>query len=487
MQMGLTYCNPLPIPDIPWGRDAWFAGEPGMFSHENKPKDVKGPDYRSISDPTVFYWDNKWYLYPSYGMAWVSEDFCTWRHIRAEPYCPKYSPSIIPWKNRFLLTSWNNPLYVSDTPTGPFESLGAFIMPDGSEYLPCDPGIFRDDDGRIYLYAFSAKQIPGSRFFASQILGYELDQDTPTKIIRGPELILEMNPAYKWERSGSANQNKKFGWCEGPHLIKHDGRYYLIYAAPNTEFENYCMAVAYSDKDPLSGFVRQKRNPLTFHDKGIVRGCGHGCVEHGPDNTLWAFYTVAVPYLHIYERRIGMNLVKVDENGELYCPHGITDVPTIAPGQINAGAKAGYLPLNGWCRPTASSSAPGRDSLYACDGSALTWWQPEKDDSEPMLLCDLMDPYLVGAVRIYWRDIGLDYASGVRPGAFRYMIEGCEEDIPEHWITLCDRTQSENDFNIDYRTFPEISCRFIRLRIVGTPPGIVPGVIDFSVFGYMED
>ena len=111
-----TYCNPLALPDIPRGKDDWYRFEKEMFSHENKPDSVTVQDYRSISDPTVMYYDNKWYLYPSYGMAWVTEDFQHWKHVRTEPYCPKYSPAIIPWKGRFLLTSWCCPLYVSDNP-----------------------------------------------------------------------------------------------------------------------------------------------------------------------------------------------------------------------------------------------------------------------------------------------------------------------------------------------------------------------------------
>ena len=70
-------------------------------------------------------------------------------------------------------------------------------------------------------------------------------------------MILEMNPKYPWECSGCSNQNMHFGWCEGPHMLKHQGRYYMIYAAPNTEFENYCMAVAYSDENPMGRFQSQ--------------------------------------------------------------------------------------------------------------------------------------------------------------------------------------------------------------------------------------
>lgn len=78
-----TYCNPMSLPDIPRGKDDWYPFERGMFSHENKPDSVKCADYRSISDPTVFYCDGKWYLYPSYGMAWVTSDF---EKLEARPH-----------------------------------------------------------------------------------------------------------------------------------------------------------------------------------------------------------------------------------------------------------------------------------------------------------------------------------------------------------------------------------------------------------------
>ncbi len=493
MSLFHTYTNPLSIPAIPRGKDAWYAAEHDMFSHENKPANDTAPDYRSISDPTVFYHDGKWYLYPSYGMAWVTEDFEHWEHHRTEPYCPKYSPCITQWGDRFLLTSWCCPLYVGDTPVGPFEKMGDFILPSGETFVPCDPCIFTDDDGRIYLYAFVAEPAEKPWGFNAVTYGYELDREDPRRVIRGPIEVMRMHPEKNpWERFGRYNAFHRYGWVEGPHLLKHDGRYYLIYAAPDTCTANYCMAVYYTDTDPLSGFVCQRRNPLTVHTEGLVSGAGHGCVEHGPNNTLWAFYTIAAPYLHMYERRIGMDLVAVDENGELYCPHGVTDTPQYVPGYAadpvtcnQPDAEIPYVSLTASVRPQASSYTPGRDPLYATDESNLTFWQPAEGDREPWLLCDLTYPYEVAASRVYWRDVGLDYAAGAVPGPYGYLVEGF---IPgTGWVTLLDRRDSTEELNIDYRPFPPVVCTQVRVRITSAPAGLTPALIDFTVFGHFKE
>ncbi len=486
-----TFANPLSLPQIPRGKDGWYRFEHDMFNHENKPATETGPDYRSISDPTVYYYEGKWYLYPSYGMAWVTEDFERWEHVRTDPYCPKYSPCITKWGEKFLLTSWNSPLYVGDTPLGPFTKLGDFIMPDGTTFVPCDPCIFTDDDGRIYLYAFAPEAIEGDRNFNCLTVGYELDRENPCQVIEGPVEVLRMNPEKNpWERHGMHNQNKKFGWVEGPHVLKHDGRYYLIYAAPDTCHANYCQAVYYSDESPLRGFVCQKKNPLTIHTNGIVSGAGHGCVEHGPNGSLWAFYTIAAPFNHIYERRIGMDLVAVDENGELYCPFGVTDTPQYIPGYIadpvKEGNDIGYVSLTGGVRPKVSSAAPGRDAVYATDENNLSFWQPAKGDENPTIECDLSDAYLVGAVRLYWREVGLDYAKGAVPAPVQYLLEGKNED--GEWFTLLDRRSSEEELNIDYQSFDVALCDKVRLTITGWGEGWEIGLIDFAVFGrYPEE
>ena len=404
-----TYCNPLPLPDIPRGVDPWsvmaFTGE--------EPR-----DYRSVSDPSVLYENGRWYLYPSYGMAYITEDFATWRHVRTEPYNMKYSPTVVPFRGKYLMTSHSHGLYIADTPLGDFTFLGNFIKPDGSEFCPVDPALFVDDDGRLYLYAFTSS---------------------------------------------------------------------------GTEYPNYCMAAYVSDTAPLAGFRPQKHNPVTISRSRFITGAGHGCVTEGPGGTLWAFYTIVVGYTHIYERLVGMDLLAVNGDGELYAPHGITDTPQYAPGVMAdpvAANDTGLLPLTHRQRAMirASTCASGREPFYAVDSSLLTYWQPEADDPAPSLTIDLQAPYLVSAARIVFRDVGLDYDHGGSPGAYRYLLEGLTDPDTGAWTVLVDARDNDIDRIVDYRAFAAMSCEQVRLTILGHPAGLsMPGVMDFTAFGVRDE
>ena len=64
------------------------------------------------------------------------------------------------------MTSHSHGLYISDSPTGPFQFLGDFQFADKTPYTlkngtkcqPIDSALFRDDDGKIYLYFFDMRE-----------------------------------------------------------------------------------------------------------------------------------------------------------------------------------------------------------------------------------------------------------------------------------------------------------------------------------------
>lgn len=456
-----TYCNPLPIPDYPIGRN--FESEGG-----------RAPAWRELADPTVLYEDGVWYLYPSCGMMWWSEDLVTWKHKRLDTYDVGYAPTVVKHRGRWWMLACRSDLYVADSPFGPFGKVGALRAPDGSEVRGDDPMLFSDDDGRLYLYFGSG----------GAIRGVELDAADPTRLLSDPATMFAMDTAaHPWERLGTCNVDPSYSWIEGAWMFKRAGVYYLTYAAPGTEFPSYAMG-AYRSRSPLGPWQYMETSPFLSGRTGLVTGPGHGCLVAGPDDSVWAFYTCCVCHHHRFERRIGMDRVFFDGAGDIV-PATATENPCIAPGLPGAGAGAGLLPLDRLAFCEATSCAPGRDAIYAADGSMLSWWQPAADDPAPAVtaLCAYRGvPLPVSAVRVVWRDVGLDPRRGVLPGPFGYRVEA--ETAPGVWACILDRSDSREDLLCDYRELPApVPALRVRLRIVSHPAGIAPGVIDFTVFG----
>ena len=455
-----TYCNPLSVPDYPIGRRV--PNEVGKF-----------PAWRELADPTVIYEDGVWYLYPSCGMVWWSKDFVTWRHRRMEPYDCGYAPTVVKHRGRFWLLASGSDLYVSDSPLGPFKKIGPLRAPDGAEVRVGDPMLFSDDDGRLYLYFGCGWMISG----------VELDAADPTRLLADPATMFEADlAAHPWERMGACNTDPNYSWVEGAWMFKRGGVYYLTYAAPGTQWPSYGMG-AYKGPSPLGPWEYMRTTPFLTGRTGLVTGPGHGCLVQGPGDSVWAFYTCCVCHHYAFERRIGMDRIRFGADGDIL-PATATETPQPAPGADDG--EPGWLPLNRLAgRSVATSCAPGRDAVYATDGSMLTWWQPAADDPAPSVttFCAFHGvPVPVAAVRVVWRDVGLDPAHGVLPGPFGYRVEA--ETAPGEWISVLDRFDSREDLLCDYRALPA-PVRVLRVRLVVTshPQGIEPGVIDFTAFG----
>ena len=471
MKRALTYCNPLPLPDYPRGR---ASRDPSVFAAF---ADGVVQDFRETADPTVIYHDGKWILYPSAAMAYVSEDFVTWRHHPIEPADCGYAPTVVKFGQRWLLTACRTGLWTADDPLGPFELLGEMTLP-GGEAVPRwdDPMLFADDDGRLYAYWGLGP---------TGIRAAELDGDHPTRLLSDPVELIAFDPAEVWQRYGEHNEDASRCFMEGPWMLKHGGRYYLTFAAPGTEFSTYAMGAAVGDS-PLGPFTLQANNPICADRYGLVRGPGHGCIVAGPGGTYWAFYTCAVCVHHSFERRIGMDPAGFDEHGQLFV-NAASETPQWAPGVVDHPADdnaTGLLPVNhGKIAARSSSAAPGRDTRYATDGSMKTWWQPAEGDRSPSLTIPLGAEFIVSAARIIWSEPQLNYADGKTPAAIPYRLEGrAAQDAP--WEVLIDASSDQTEMLIDYRPFNPRQVRELRLSWDRSSLTMTVGVTDFSVFGH---
>ncbi len=148
----------------------------------------------------------------------------------------------------------------SDSPVGPFRQKEIKALSGVGKQI--DPFVFRDTDGKFYLYHVRLTQ--GNRIFVARMKDDLLD------IL--PETVKECITATQdWENTAKTN------WpvTEGPTVVKKEGLYYLLYSA--NDFRNPDYAVGYAtSKSPFGPWKKSDKNPIISRNLLKINGTGHG-------------------------------------------------------------------------------------------------------------------------------------------------------------------------------------------------------------------
>ena len=333
----------------------------------------------------------------------------------------------------------------------------------------------------------------------SGIYSVKLDPNDITQFVGPVTHHFSFNPDHVWERQGEQNEFTDVAWIEGPWVYKHNGTYYLQYSASGTQWRTYAEGY-YKSTNVQGPYVYASNNPLLRRTEGIVTGPAHGSMVTGPDGNIWQFYTVV---LRSGGRRVGMDRVTVDNNGNLVC--NVTDTPQWAPGVVKDPTKgdAGSVIVSigkttistGQGFPGAakvgSSEKPGRGAEYAIDNSTATWWEPADNDVNPSLtIClspavdrDRVQTFQVDGARILFG--GSAGRGGSRtapvPQIFKYMIETSMDG--ENYSIVLDQSKNNVSRNVIFDEIKPVECRFVRLTVLDWPKGTPLSILDFSVFG----
>ena len=224
---------------------------------------------REAADPVLEYFKGYYYMFASKsGGYWRSEDLAKWEYIPCTtiPTMEDYAPTILVYGDTlyFTASSGNTRIYKNAHPEkDTWEEVDTKF-----EYPQHDPAFFKDDDGRVYLYWGCSDVDP--------IMGVEVDPKDGFRAIGEPKALIHHNcDKYGWEVPGKNNEESRQGWNEGPCVLKHNGRYYLQYAAPGTQYRIYGDG-NYVGDNPLGPFEYVEDNPFSFKPGGFIGGAGHG-------------------------------------------------------------------------------------------------------------------------------------------------------------------------------------------------------------------
>ncbi len=450
-----TFCNPV---NINYQYQPYFRG-------------------RESADPAVVLFKGVYYLFASHGSGyWYSDDLVNWSFVEADlekqPQFALYAPATMALGDRlYVAHSQGGDMLYSETPKDPDSWVNL-----GHAYEWNDPALFLDDDGKVYLYDGLSPVEP--------LRAARLDPDNDMALLEGPVSIFQSDKERRgFERRGDENEiNDQNPHLEGSWMFKTNGKYYLTYAVPGTEYAAYCDGCAVSDS-PMGPFTCCDNSPAVYKATGFMRGCGHGCLFADKNGKLWKMDTVSISVNHIFERRLCLFPAKIGDDGRLYTNAVRGDYPMLYPHDTAdpfADGDAGWHLLSYGKRTQASSAldaAHGPEK--AADENMRTWWSAASGRAGERLSLDLGRTCEVRAVQINFADQDIAPATGRRNGfSYRYTVEGSPDG--ERWETLVDRRDSCDDHPHEYVALsaPE-QLRYIRL----TNEGEVPAGGRFAVSG----
>ena len=459
-----TYCNPLNL-------DYTY---PFHNSH-------LGKSYRSGADPAVVEFRGEYYMFVTRSWGyWHSKDLLNWDFITPKKWYFEgcNAPAAHNYKDSVLYVCGNpsgamSILYTDNPKRGDWKAVPS-VLHDLQ-----DPALFIDDDERAYMYWGSSNRWP--------IRGKELDMKNKfLPIAKKPDSLLFLRPdIHGWERFGENHTSDIKPFIEGAWMTKHNGKYYLQYAAPGTQFNVYGDGV-YVGKSPLGPFEYAAHNPFCYKPGGFATGAGHGSTVCGPGGIYWHFGTIHLSINYKFERRLCMFPTFFDEDGAMYSDTYFGDYPHYSPDQVSrqttSGGFRGWMLLSYGKPVKASSQLESYPVENVTDENLKTFWVAEKNDDKQWVEIDLEEVSDVYALQLNFFDYEETGFWGRMPNLRqRYLVEASVDGA--RWRVLVDYRNSFRDAPHNYIELDQpIEARYIRYRHHYVP-GKNLAMGDIRVFG----
>lgn len=390
----------------------------------------EGISYRTGADPAIVTFKGKYYLFQTLADGyWSSPDLVHWTFVTPSrwPMRSIVAPAVWTDGERIIIQpSMMEPnaiLSTSDPDSGKLDFFvrrmpaipgqqGPGVEPKQGEVPPgpWDPALFKDEDGKWYMYWGSSNVFP--------LYGMEIAFADGKLAYRGrarPMLALQPE-RHGWERFGQDHSGTLPDgtpirpFMEGAWMTRAGGRYYLQYGAPGTEYNAYANGTYVSDK-PLGPFEYAPWNPVAYKPGGFVQGAGHGSTFQDVDGNWWNTGTPWIGYNWTFERRIGMWPAKFWADGQMSVSTRFGDFPHYAPGTKVADPESlftGWMLLSYRKTAMASSTMGAFAADRVTDENPRTFWVAGANRPGETLTVDLGAAKTLRAVQVNFAD----YKSG---------------------------------------------------------------------------
>lgn len=435
-----------------------------------------GEGIREAADPVVVTFKGKHYLFASKSSGyWCSDDFTDWKHVFiTDSVLPieDYAPGLF-IHNDYLYyvgsTHGKGMLYRSSAPEkGKWE-------PVKEIWSYWDPAFYVEGD-KLYMYYGCSPVDP--------IYAQVLDLNT---LEARSEVVACFNSDkenYGWERTGELNELPRRPYIEGAWMTAHQGKYYLQYAGPGTEWKSYADGVYVGDS-PLGPFTYMENSPVSYKPTGFIGGAGHGCLFTVGNDNYWKAATNSISVRHMFERRISLYPAGFDKDGYLFTDTYLGDYPMYLPDgeqQVSGNTQPGWMLLSYNKEVTASSTLDGYPAENTVDEDARTAWVAATNNDMEWLQIDLQHLSSIHAIQVNFDEYGATQ-KGFVPDVYQsYVIYASANG--EDWYTVVDNSSKKTDTPHDYIEFEEpFKARYIKLQNAAYTVSSNLSVRDLRIFG----
>ncbi|HOW25804.1 MAG TPA: family 43 glycosylhydrolase [Bacteroidales bacterium] len=465
-----TYCNPVNID----------------YGYTPIPNFTEWGKHRATADPVIVNYKGDYYLFSTNQWGyWWSEDMIEWNFVPRKflrPWNEGYDELCAPAVGIIGDTM----LVFGSTYTSEF-TIWMSTNPREDEWKPLvekftiggwDPAFFTDDDGRFYMYNGSSNQYP--------IYGVELSRRTFQPMSARREMYILEPWQYGWQRFGEHMDNTFLDpFIEGAWMTKHDGRYYLQYGAPGTEFSGYADGVVVGTDPLFRNATAPQPMPFSFKPGGFARGAGHGATFQDTWGNFWHVSTMAISVKNNFERRIGIWPAGFDQEGVMYCNTAFGDYPTYLPAGEEDHLESrftGWMLLNYQKPVTVSSTFGAYQANYAVDENIRTYWSAATGNDGEWIQSDLGELSTVYAIQVNYADQDAEFL-GKSSGVYhQYVIY--ESTDGKNWKVLVNKDRNRADVPHDYIELKKPKeTRYLKLVNIHMPTGKF-AISGFRIFGH---
>ena len=444
-------------------------------------------------EPVIKVFNDDYYLFVRGRLGyWWSHDFVDWTYVDAPNFVGGI-PGVVEIDGKLYgyAGNTNDRVIATDDPkTGIWYDVGTFSSNNYGDAAM----LYDEETGRLFMY-YGWSQLLGIRVV-------ELDKTT-FKEISEPVVCVWGDPYnHGWETRYADDlifplfdhreyRVQEYGWTEGGHPLKYNGRYYLMYASIGLEFYSYGHGVLVAD-DPMGPYVYEEHNPFTLKTTGVAPGAGHGSIWVDKQNNVWCI--AMLPYAldggNGSNTLLALYPAGVDAEGVMHGKTEFGDYPQYLPGVVENPTEdnfTGWLLLSLDKKVEASSTLENYWTAYAVDEDPKSYWCAETGDPGEYITVDLGTVCDNRGIQILWDRS--DGTTSSRTPLDRYQSYTVEvSDDNEHWTLIIDKSNNLQDLRTDYIELPTpVYGRYVKLTNVFTPDDGKFAVKALRAFGNPEE